>query len=126
MVTRATLYDPYLVVTASWPTNPSEGGEPSRRKSLSIIETTASDGRTIVFEGTPPPLEFEFRLTVLSLTERDFWVEWFSKPYQVQYTSDLGEQYWIYFDRLDMSRKRAINRPFKADMTAHAYELDIP
>lgn len=123
---RWTLHDPLLAETWTFAVNPSEGGEPTRKKTVTSQSTTAPDGRTILTEGLSPPLEISWKGVILTLAERDIFISWFNKQYQVLLTNDIGEQYWIYIDQFNPTRKRVITREAKYEYDIHAFVLDIP
>lgn len=123
---RWKVYDPYTADEWTFAMNPSEVVQPDQKKNVSSIGTTASDGRTIMYEGQKPPDELSWKGVILSRAERDIFLLWFAKPYQLRLTDDLGEEYWVYLDKFTPRRKRVVNRELKIEYDMHAFVLDIP
>lgn len=123
---RWTLYDPNLTETFEFEYNPSEGGFPSLAKNVTSEGTVAPDGRIILYEGARAAQEIDWKGVFLTKDERDNFIAWYEKPYQVKLTDDLGEERWIYIDRLVPVRKHVVNREVKYEYTLHAYVVNVP
>lgn len=122
---RWTIYDPVTTTTWTFAMSPSEGGPAGREKPFSYIATTASDGTPIFYGTQEKPREFAFKGVILTRAERDIFNTWFSKTRQLLLTDDLGESYWVYFDKFAPTRKRVANRELKLEYDMHAYVVDI-
>lgn len=123
---RWTLFDPTTNETFTFASNPSEGGERSWEKNITIQSTTAPDGRTILAEGRDKPGEITWKGVVLSKAERDMFVTWFQKRTQLKRTNDYGDEDWIYITKFTPTRKHVVSRQYKAEYDVAAFVLDIP
>lgn len=126
MVVRWTLFDPIEVTTYTMQINPREGGTPTRKKNFAYQNTSAPDGKTIMFEGRDDPQTLEWTGVIL-LEQHLYDLEtWFLKRRQVQLTDDLGRQYWIYITEYTPKRIRAHTYPWKHEYSMKATILDWP
>lgn len=123
---RWTFHDPVTNTTYTLPVNPKEGGEREYEKTVNTQDTTAPDGRTIVFEGRDKPGAIAWSSYFRSTAERDDFITWWRKRRQILRTNDLGEQDWIYLVKLSPKRKHVVNRRYRADYDINAIVLDIP
>lgn len=126
MVVRWTLYDPIDTTTYTMQVNPKEGGSPGRKKNVGYSNTSAPDGKTIMFEGRDDPQTLEWSGTILTEQHLNDLETWFLKRRQVQLTDDLGRQYWIYITEYTPKRERAVHSPWKHSYTMKANILDWP
>lgn len=124
MVVRWTFYDPVTVETYTFHINPNDGGSPQYEKSVTFQNTSAPDGKAIIYEGQDAPTTLEWSGAILEEAHYDKYIEWFQKRRQVQLTDDLGRQYWIYITSFRPHRKRSRFLPYRHDFTATAIILD--
>lgn len=117
---RWTLYDPVLNETWTFAMNPAEGGEPGFELAVNSLGTTAPDGDPIFFAPQPTPQDMQFNGTILALGELANFFTACRKVRAMKLTDDLGRAYWVLISKFAPSRKRVVNRPYKAsyDMTA--------
>lgn len=123
---RWSFYDPSTVETYTFPINPSEGGTPTRQKQFVYQSTSAPDGKTIVFEGRQQPKRINFSGTVLDEAHYTALNTWFDHHNQIRLTDDLGRQFYIVIEQLDMTRKRNASTPWKHDYKVAATVVDYP
>lgn len=123
MVTRWIFEDPSASETYTWEINPRDGGSPQYEKTINYQNTTAPDGKTVIFEGLDKPLELEWSGVILSQDHYETLIEWFEKRRQIKLTDDLGRIYWVYITAFLPSRRRAVGRPYKHDYTMKATVL---
>lgn len=126
MAWRWTLYDPLELVTYTFAINPKGGGTPPRKKRVGYQNTSAPDGKTIVFEGQDEPRTISCEGTILDQAMLDALVEWFDKRYQVLLTDDLGREMWVYITSFEPKRVRNAERRWKHEYTLQATIVDWP
>jgi hypothetical protein len=124
MVVRWQFYDPVATETYTFEINPNAGGSPTYKKSVNYQNTTAPDGKTLIYEGQDEVQELEWSGVILTQTHYDKYIEWWQKRRQIRLTDDLGRQYWIYLTSFVPNRVRASSRPWKHEFTATAVILD--
>lgn len=115
---RWTLTDPYTLEVLTFVINPSEGGEPSREKTVGYAQ--AKRGGNIIYEGRDKVPEITWKGVILDTSQRDTFITWWDKRTPLTLTNDLGESYTIYIDKFTPVRKRVASRPYKADYDVHA------
>jgi hypothetical protein len=126
MVTRWTIYDPTNATTTAFEVNPSEGGTPARKKTITYQNTSAPNGKVIVFEGRDEPQAIKFSGTILYESQYTQFLNWFNTRHQVLLTDDLNRQYWIYITSFDATRQRAVQHPWKHSYNIEATIVDWP
>lgn len=99
--------------------NPNEGGSPNRAKSIQFQKTSASDGKTLVFEGLDEPKTSQFSGVILTQAYYDAMIDWFGRRHPIKVIDDLGREFIIYITKLDAKRQRAVHYPWK-----HQYTVD--
>lgn len=124
MVVKWTFYDPIADVTHTLDVNPSAGGSPDYQKSISYMNTSAPDGKTIIFEGRDKPNEMTFEGTILSEEQYNQYKTLFDIRHQVLLTDDLGREFWIYFTGYTPRRGRKVHYPWYHTYTVKYVELD--
>lgn len=117
MVTKWLIEDPAAADTYSFNINPSEGGSPGYQKNITEENTTAPNGKTLLWEGLDEPQTLEFEGTILEQVQYDAFVDWFQKRRQVRLTDDLGRVYWVYITSFQPKRERAFHYPWKHSYT---------
>lgn len=125
-VVRWVFEDPVLLETEVFDVNPSAGGSPGYEKNFLFQETTAPDGKTLIFEGQDAPQNLAFSGTILDQAQYEMFREWFSKRYQIKVTDDLGRQFMILIKSFKPERVRARSHPWKHTYTVEAAILDWP
>lgn len=115
---RWTFYDPTNSTTYTFPINPSEGGSPIHKKTMTYQNTLSPGGRVLIFEGQTEAQEVEFSGTILDQAQYDAMVLWFNKRHQIRLTDDLGRQFNIYITEFTPKRERAYHHPWK-----HSYSV---
>lgn len=125
-VTKWTFYDATGPTTYTFAVNPKDGGSPTRRKNIQYKNTSAPDGKTLIFEGRDEPGVLSFSGVILQQAELEAFETWFDKRRQIRITDDLGRQYWVYITSFEPKRERAIHYPYKHSYTIEATILDWP
>lgn len=105
--------------TYQWEVNPNEGGSPIYEKSITYQNTSAPDGKTLIFEGRDQPATGTFSGVLLTEEQYDTLYTWWNKRHQVQIEDDLGRTFVIYITKFVPRRERARNYPWK-----HSYTVD--
>lgn len=124
MVVRWTFEDPVEGETYVFHINPREGGSPSYDKTITEQNTTAPDGKTLLFEGQDQVQTLEWSGAILEQAHYDAYITWWRKRRQIKLTDDLGREYWIYITSFKPSRKRSRERAWRHDFTFSAIILD--
>lgn len=117
-VVRWMFEDPNTLATYSFAINPSEGGSPAYAKNFQYSNTSAPDGKVIVFEGREQPQKIDFTGTLLTEEEYNAFVTWWEKRYQITVTDDLGRSFNIILESFQPKRERARSHPWK-----HSYQV---
>lgn len=125
-VVRWTFYDPGTDETWQVPLNPSDGGSPGYKRNFTYQNTSAPDGKTLVFEGRADPQTLEFSGTLLTEAHLATFVEWWEKRNQILITDDLFRQFWVVIEEFSPKRKRAIHYPWRHEYTVKATIVDWP
>jgi hypothetical protein len=118
-IVRWTFEDPSTSEVYVFPINPSDGGSPSYEKNFVYENTSAPDGKVIVFQGRNNPVKGTFSGTILHKEQYDAFVDWFNKKNQIYITDDLGRNFSIIIESFKPSRQRAVHFPWK-----HSYQVD--
>lgn len=126
MVVRWTFYDPVDAETYELELNPNSGGSPTYKKTMTYANTSAPNGKTVVFEGQDEARMLEWSGAILTQTHYDKYVEWWEKRRQIQVTDDLGRQFWVYIVSFTPKRGRSYQHPWKHDFDVSAVILDWP
>lgn len=98
--------------------NPNEGAAPERAKQLANTPTVAPGGRPILSEGQDNPTRFDFSGTLLSEEQHDALWEWWDRRVIVKITDDFERDWYVYIERLRMTRLRKHNYPW-----AHSWSM---
>lgn len=123
MVTRWTFFDPTTSTTAEFEINPNDGGSPSLVKNITASSTVAPGGATILMEGSSQLQDFTFSGTILTQSQYDQMVTWFTKTNVIQLTDDLGRTYDIYIKEFAPKRVRASSHPWKHTYSVTAIQV---
>jgi hypothetical protein len=111
-------YDPVAVETYTFVINPSEGGTPKYEKKIIYEDTSAPDGRTLIFEGRDMVQELTFSGTILEEDQHDAYLLWFQKRRQIRLTDDFGRVMWIYIKSYAPDRAFSVSHPWR-----HKYSI---
>lgn len=123
-VVRWVFTDPTTSDEYEFDINPAEGGSPQFRKNIAYQNTSAPDGKVLMFEGRDATQELEITGTILEEDHYNALYEWWNKRHQVQVTDDLGREFMIYITAFEPKRERAIHYPWKHSFTMRYTELD--
>lgn len=126
MVVRWSFHDPTIPETYVLEINPNEGGSPEYKKTITYANTSAPDGKTLIFEGRDEVQTISFSGTLLTVTHLTALTNWFQKRHQILVTDDLSRQFWIYITSFSPKRERAAHSPYKHSYTVEATVLDWP
>lgn len=126
MVVRWRFDDPSSLESYVFSINPNDGGTPTRQKQFQYSSTAAPDGKTLVFEGRDHPLKINFGGVLLEEEQYQALLDWFDHRNQIKLTDDLGREYYIVIEQLDMTRKRSANQPWKHEYKVSATVVDYP
>lgn len=122
MVVRWKFFDG--VTEVEFPINPSEGGSPQYEKNFVFEDTSAPEGKTLVFEGRDSPKPLNFSGVILTEAHYDFMIEWWDKRNQVRITDDLGREFWVIIKSFRPKRERAHSYPWKHSFDVEAVIVD--
>ncbi len=125
-VVRWIFYDAGTDETYVFPVNPSSGGSPAYKKTFTFQNTSAPDGKTLVFQGRPETQTLDFDGTLFEQVELDAFVTWWQKQNQINLTDDLGRQYSIVIQEFSPKRVRAALHPWKHTYSCKALIVDWP
>lgn len=112
--------------TAQFEINPNEGGSFPYEKNITSQSTLAPGGKTLLFEGARAVPEVTFSGTILTQTQYNTMVTWFSKMHQIRITDDLGRAYMCYIKQFDAKRVRARQSPWKHSYVCTVILVDWP
>ena len=124
MVVKWEFYDPIVLETYTFHINPNSGGSPAYRKNIAYQNTSAPDGKVLIFEGKDHPGEMEFSGVILEEAQLTAFQTWWQKRRQVRLTDDLGREYWIYITELETTRRWSLHYPWRHDYSVKATILD--
>lgn len=118
MVVRWEFQDQSTLETWSFEVNPSEDGTPGYEKTFQYTNTSAPDGKVIVFEGRDAVRRGSFKGTILTQAQYNTLLSWWQKRNQIQVTDDLGRSYSIIVETFMPTRRRSMHYPWR-----HDYEM---
>lgn len=116
--------DPTDSTTYSFPINPKDDGSLQYEKQITYKNTSAPVGKTLIYEGQDQPKATSFSGTILSQTQYEAMVLWFTKRHQIQVVDDLGRTFMIYITAFKPSRKLSRTYPWRHDYTVEYTILD--
>lgn len=116
--------DPVNLDTYEFHISPNEGGSLQYKKTINYQNTSAPDGKTLVFEGRDEPKTSEFSGVILDREHYEAMVDWFNRRHQIKVTDDLERQFWIYIVEFTPKRERAAHSPWKHSYTCRYVVLD--
>lgn len=123
-VVRWVFTDPTDASTYTFSINPSQGGSPQYRKTLSYQATAAPGGKVLAFEGRDQVKTYSVQGVVLEQADYEAMILWFSKRYALQVTDDLGRTFDIYITEFLPERQRSALYQYKHRYTLNYIELD--
>lgn len=123
---RWTFYDTVTTETYTFEINPNDGGTPAYVKHVTYVNTTAPDGKALMFEGAREAQVLEFAGTILYETQMTAMRTWWDKEHQLLLTDDLGRQFHIIITDFTPKRVRNAQRPWKHTFTVKATVIDWP
>lgn len=123
-VVRWLFYDPVTTDEYELDINPAEGGSPQYRKNIVYQNTSAPDGKVLMFEGRDNVQELEVTGTILEEDHYNALLEWYQKRHQIRVTDDLGRQFMIYITAFEAKRERAFHYPWKHSYVLRYTEID--
>lgn len=118
MAVRWVFEDPVTLDTYSFDINPNDGGSPQFIKRYEYRNTSAPDGKVIMYEGRDDPKSLEFSGVLLTEEQYNAFVEWWDKRYQVVVKDDLGREFSIVIESFNPKREKAVSHPWK-----HSYQI---
>lgn len=124
MVVKWQFNDPATLETHTFEINPNEGGSPEYTKNIQYRNTSAPDGKTLLFEGRDNPQTLEFSGVLLTESQYNMFRDWWDKRYQVYVTDDLGREFSIVIEAFIPKRERAFHHPWKHSYTVRATIVD--
>lgn len=125
-VVRWTFDDPVTLDHYQFEVNPNDGGSPTLAKNFQYSNTSAPDGKTVVFEGRDKVQQIEFSGVILEQSQYDAFVTWWNHRNQVLITDDLGRQFFIVIEQFVPTRRRSAMHPWKHDYKISATIVDWP
>jgi hypothetical protein len=123
---RWTFYDIVDDVTYVFEINPSDGGTPAYKKHVTYTNTTAPNGKTLMFEGSREAQVLEWTGTILEQTHLEALAAWWSRSHQLRLTDDLGRTFYIVITDFEPKRIRNAQRPWKHTYTMRATVVNWP
>ena len=123
-VVRWQFYDPTTLSSYELEINPADGGSPSYRKAIVYQNTSAPDGKVLMFEGQDETKEMEITGTILTEEHYNALLLWYTKRHQIQITDDLGRVFMVYITAFEPKRERAVHSPWKHSYTLRYTVLD--
>lgn len=109
--------DPTDASTYEFPINPNADGSLQYEKQINYKNTTAPDGKTLIYEGLDQPKATSFSGTILTEDQYNAMVLWFNKRHQIQLVDDLGRIFMIYITGFKPQRKLSRTYPWRHDYT---------
>jgi hypothetical protein len=106
-----------------WEVNPREFSL-AHKKAISFANTSAPDGKTIIWQGRDEPRRIQFSGTILREEQYEEMLHWFGKRHQVQVEDDLGRTFWLVITDFQPKRERSRSFPWKHSYTCEAIVVD--
>ena len=126
MVARWVFHDPYLPETWEVPINPREMSSPFAEKAVSLRQTTAVDGRALLFEGSAAVPDWTFTGVILDPGHYANLLKWSEKRNRIQITDHFGRMIVCYLTKFEPTPKRAVGRYWRHEYTMTALVLEKP
>lgn len=108
------------------PINPREMSSPFPEKAVSVHQTTALDGRALLYEGSTPPPNWTFSGAILDWDHYWRLQVWSGKSNRIRITDHFGRHLWCYLLKFDPEPVRAPNRYWRHNYTMSALVLSTP
>ena len=106
-------------VELSMDINPNTWREPGYNANISTSVTTAPNGQNIFFQGRKSPSEGSFQGSIRTSVQYDDLREWFTKPYPIQLTDDLGNVWTILVKSFELDRANKTNTQYSYKYTVN-------
>lgn len=119
MVVRWTFSDPSTLETWTFTINPREDNTPGFEKNHTYANTSAPDGKVLVFEGRDNVRRGGFSGVLLTEEHYNTLHTWWDKRNQIEVTDDLGRSHSIIIEKFLPKRRRSQRYPW-----AHDYEVE--
>lgn len=103
--------------TYSLPINPRDDGSLQYEKQITYKNTSAPNGKTLIFEGQDQPHNASASGTLLTQAQYDAFVTWFTKRHQIQIVDDLGRTMVVYITAFKPKRKLSRSFPWRHEYT---------
>lgn len=126
MVVRWTFEDPTTLEVYTFEVNPREDNTPGWEKNFGYQNTSAPDGKVLVFEGRDNVRRGSFSGTLFTQEHFDTLQEWWAKRRQITVTDDLGRSYSVVLETFKPTRKRSYHHPWRHDYEITYVIVDWP
>jgi len=123
---RWTFQDQAASTSYTFAINPDAGGTPDYKKKMTYQNTTAPNGKTLIFEGSREVRTLEWSGTIIEQAHLEALQTWWDKERQILLTDDLGRQFWIFITEFTPKRVRNSQRPWKHTYSMKATIVDWP
>lgn len=104
--------------TYTFDVNPQTDDVPPFRKTILYENTSAPDGKALVFEGRDEVRKGKFSGVIFTEAEYNTFVSWWEKRNQIDVTDDLARERTIIIESFSPKRRRSVHFPW-----CHDYEL---
>lgn len=118
MVVRWRFEDPVTLEVHTFEINPTEGGSPSHRKTISGQAAAAPDGKALLFEGREQVQTLEWSGAILTQQQFEAFDEWSRKRHQINVVDDLRREFSIIITSFEPTRVRSRQYPWR-----HTYRM---
>lgn len=108
-----------------WPINPNDGGSPSVKKQMTILQNSGPNRVNIVMEGPNQAPIVAFSGVILHQDQYEAMEFWYDKRVLIKLTDDLNRQFFGIFSGWTPKRVRRASNPwyhtYDAEFTVSAY-----
>lgn len=118
--------DPANNETYHFDINPNRMTSPFAPKRVTFAATTAVDGRSVVFEGQPNPVEWQFEGSLIAKAQYDELLRWKNKRNRIWITDHRGRAWLCYLTNFAPQDRRSANHPWSHDYTMTALIFEGP
>ena len=108
------------------PINPREMSSPFPEKNVSVRQTSALDGRALLFEGSTPPANWTFSGAILDAEHYKRLQLWSEKRNRIRITDHFGRTIVCYLLQFDPEPVRAPGRYWRHNYSMSALVLEKP
>lgn len=124
MVVKWQFHDPSLGEDYTFEINPNEDGLPGYQKNFAYQNTTAPNGKVLMFEGLEEPRQGSFSGVTLSENQHLAFIHWYEKRNQIEVTDDLGRTFKIVITGYEPTRRWTRSHPYRHDYTMNYVVVD--